>query len=96
MRDPQPIVLLPNIKAACGTPATSSVLPGPLSPALQDLPGYRSTEEERGQTVNNQNHQPADQKCSAPGDVQQAPALVTRMTVDGVETGGGESMGFPS
>ena len=35
--------------------------------------------------MKNQNHQPADQKCSAPGDVQQAPALVTRMTVDGVE-----------
>ena len=46
-----------------------------------------------GRHLNNQDHKPADQKCSAPDGVQQAPALLTCMTWWGGGGGGGREEG---
>lgn len=71
----QPVVHLPH----------QVFFQGPRVQLFRSPLGTGAQRRERGQAVTNQDHQPAAQKCSAPGDIQQAPALMTSMTVGGVE-----------
>ena len=71
----QPVVHLPH----------QVFFQGPRVQLFRSPLGTGAQRRERGQAVTNQDHQPAAEKYSAPGDIQQAPALMTSMTVGGVE-----------